>query len=260
MRRRFSARRPRKLCAASLVLRGSWPIADPTVFFACCAAGVVYGFVLDVVFQSGSVGILPERAVFESHWTYPVMSRRMSNVPKFAATMASLLLIASAIGVNIARYPIVWQMVGRLDDPQQAVVSSQPATQTVAPTTPPAPAEAIAMPTPSPTPEKSAQTVGFTQTVATTPVPSLPVKPTEPAAPAGLNSDVGTNNGEPTGHIVGVRPMTPVVPADTASMSTASDTGVRRLPPADQVTATATDLMSSADDDAPASYPSTVTP
>ncbi len=47
-------------------------------------------------------------------------------MPKFAATLASLLLIASSIGVNIARYP----QVGRTVDPPQpsdATQSTNPA-------------------------------------------------------------------------------------------------------------------------------------
>ena len=83
-------------------------------------------------------------------------------MPRFAATIMGLVLVAFSIGFNTVRYPVVWEMV----NPARASESAQPATVTqpvepesLAPT-PPAPASPPSEPAKpievTPTPEVKA--------------------------------------------------------------------------------------------------------
>jgi hypothetical protein len=164
-------------------------------------------------------------------------------VPKLAATLASLLLIASSIGVNIARYP----QVGRLADPGTAAAaepenSPPPAIGRPASQTPPAGAESgtrVAEEWP-PRPADHLPPAGFPTIQTAQPAP--PVQP-EVAVP-----------------IVDVRPMVPVanLAADRGNFATGANDFLR-LPPVEFNGAAMRDLGSAQTLDASA-YPSTSTP
>jgi hypothetical protein len=164
-------------------------------------------------------------------------------VPRIAATAGSLLLIVCSIGVNIARYPVVWRIadtarqVAQPDEtppsalpaassppshaqPEKAMAPS-PATNTeiAATTTQPAPAE---KPASGPRQGKKGKG-GAGKQAENRKLPSgKSAEPTETAKMA------ETDRAEPVGHIVAVRPL-----ASAGSFSAAEDL-VRRLPPVDR--------------------------
>lgn len=156
---------------------------------------------------------------------------RVENVPRIAATLASLLLIVSSIGVNIARYPIVSQMVGGLDHPSSPVAKAdspgevapapqQPAKKAITAAKPAVPAEhrrSKKMPQASVSPTAKAPIAAATV---------VDVSPAAAATPA------------PMGRILDVGPLVPVVqagqPAEPARIAQVDDE-VRRLPAVDPV-------------------------
>jgi len=174
-------------------------------------------------------------------------------MPKFAATLASLLLIASSIGVNIARYP----QVGRPVDTRQRTDSAEsadsaPAAQQLSRVETSNPASLSASETEI-QPAKSPQSA----VVAPTEIArveehgdSRPATSTPPSLPA------------PPLPILDVRPMVPVTnlraTADAADSPTGYDE-VRRLPPVERGIPAVADLQT-AGTDAAAAYPATSTP
>jgi hypothetical protein len=167
-------------------------------------------------------------------------------VPRIAATLGSLLLIACSIGVNAVRYPAVSQMVGAAYDaggndatptPGPAVVTAVTAAKPVADT--PLPLKVRELPPPSMT--------GETAAVAD-PTEAGPVQ--KPLV-------------EPVGHIREVRPLPTASdppPLDSASSSNPSaddaQTELRRLPPVESDRG-ATASMISPPPSVVRSYPST---
>ena len=138
-------------------------------------------------------------------------------MPKLAATLASLLLIASSIGVNIARYP----QVGRAIDPSQAAAaeaaSAAPAAQSSSGETASAdalPAKADGRTAEAPRPVDAARELVQTQR-ATEKSPAPPPLPASTDVP-----------------IIDVRPMLPAAsePPGEDHSATATDE-LRRLPP-----------------------------
>jgi hypothetical protein len=167
------------------------------------------------------------------------------NVPKVAATLASLLLIASSIGVNIARYP----QVGRMIDPGQAE-AAEPASPAVAASPVP--------PVETPHAELS---------------PAKPATGTPPQIPQEATSGVNPSPGRKTTEvkpstapaqvqvaipIVDVRPMVPVASLQSGD-AISNRNEVRRLPLVDNIGFASADaegnLASSAN-----TYPTTSTP
>ncbi len=166
-------------------------------------------------------------------------------MPKLAATLASILLIASSIGVNIARYP----QVGRTIDPARAGAAET--------------ASALQAADETPRVEKAAAEL-------------LPAK-LEAAATAARDTRQGTANGELAADrmvavaprpvqqqssgdiaIVDVRPMVSVQEAQSAnSESPASQHRVERLPNIDSGEQLSSDSGSINEE---LSYPATNTP
>jgi len=161
-------------------------------------------------------------------------------VPKLAATLASLLMIASSIGVNIARYPRVGHsidpQVGRTNDHGQADVAPAEPAQAANP-------EPITLPPP---PVETAQAVP-------------PTKANESAS----NGEAKQQSGMVTPvtvPIIDVRPMAPAANSQTDSgNSPAADDQVQRLPPVETNGFTMQDAEPASPNDS-ASYPTTATP
>jgi hypothetical protein len=173
-------------------------------------------------------------------------------VPKLAANLASLLLIASSIGVNMARYPQIGQAVDKgqpadgahavdtARSPEPSIViqgeseNALAATATVADATTPRQAKAV---------------TAVDKPQDESPSDSLPVVNPLPAQPA------------PEATILEVRPLVPVpglrtAPA-TADVSNLRDE-VRRLPPVDSEVPGVE--VSSPDNPVKSLYPGTSTP
>ncbi len=166
-------------------------------------------------------------------------------MPKLAATLASLLLIASSIGVNIARYP----EVGRLADPR-TVAAAEPANWPQA-TSQPAPAETANADHQPPRTESAAQVAEQSPLAQQQPPGTFPTIHTErPVLLA--QPDVAVP-------IVDVRPMVPVTNLTANERPAPTANGVRRLPPVYSAEATAVEFGSTRGIDASA-YPATSTP
>ena len=246
-----------------------------------------------------------------TRWELAPRNGRMDDVPRIAATLASLLLIVGSIGVNIARYPVVWQTVNGLDGTgpaadlgsapasvehppaPPAAAASQPAVaaKPAPPAPPPAPpkkdakpappasppAAAKPIPPPKPAPPAIAKAVPPAATVVPEKKPEVasssasPAKPppattapaqgdspkSSPAAVAKPSND--SDRSEPIGHILGVRPLVPVV---FSGASAPSEGEVRRLPPVDHVAAppSAGSSLAASPDNLSTSYPTTGVP
>jgi hypothetical protein len=139
-------------------------------------------------------------------------------VPKLAATLASLLLIASSIGVNIARYP----QVGRMIDPGQAEVAESASTVVETSSVPaaeaahvgPAPARPGTNSPPQVSQDMGTSTSAPSERKIAEPTSSTPLPQAEVAIP-----------------IVDVRPMVPVAGLQAGGDDIPSRNAIRRLPP-----------------------------
>ena len=131
-------------------------------------------------------------------------------MPRTAATILGLTLVAFSIGFNTVRYPVVWEMV----NPARASELAQPAatsqTQESDSLTPPStPAKPIEVqPTPDPAPKTTADSAA-------------------PAEGKPSGSDSAFADGETRTRLVPVTPLNLVGARADASASE----GVRRLPP-----------------------------
>lgn len=161
-------------------------------------------------------------------------------MPKLAATLASLILIASSIGVNIARYP----NVGRTAEPGSA--------SAVEPATSPAPASgcpasespATSQTQPVDTPDRDMPAAKADAAPATE-TPSPPAQEPQqgeqsPLVQAGRPAaDVQADTVVP---ITDVRPMAPVGNLTGSSGDLPRAGEIRRLPPVDFAASTVTDF------------------
>ncbi len=173
----------------------------------------------------------------------PLLPREVRIVPKFAATLASLLLIASSIGVNIARYP----EVGR---------SVEPAVQTGAAettnSTPPAQQSDLGE-------RANPDSLPRREITALAPTENRPI-----GGALDSKAAAGTPRPQlgPAVAILDVQPRVPVAGLPTAgggAIPPSGDGEVRRLPPIEPSTSTAGDLQD-AWIDAAEPYPATATP
>jgi hypothetical protein len=173
-------------------------------------------------------------------------------VPKFAATLTSLLLIASSIGVNIARYPQVGQPVEAVERTGAAeTANSAPAEQQ------PGLVE-TANPHCLPPREIAVDPAGSPQAAAVAAGPT----PVEGNLDLRRAAGIVGPQADRTVAILDVRPMVPV-----ASLPTAGGVGeppagyheVQRLPPVEPSAPTVADLQA-AGPDAVGPYPATSTP
>jgi len=174
-------------------------------------------------------------------------------MPRFAATLASLLLIASSIGINIARYPQVGRTIDaglRFDMAQaeNSALNAQPSSRLETAN----PDSQLASKTDS-QPEKSPQ-------IATT-APTELVRDKElgePKPPA----VTGHSQPEPLLPILNVRPMVPAATLQETGAAANPPLGsdeVRRLPPVDPGLPAVADLQATASDEG-VQYPASSTP
>ncbi len=175
-------------------------------------------------------------------------------MPKVAATLASLLLIASSIGVNIARYP----QVGRSVDAGQRPDAIEPANS--APAQQQANVVEPATPNPLPTSKAEIEPAKPRQAAAVPVAENLQAEESNTSQPIADTAQLKSTGLVP---ILGVRPMAPIVgtqPAvDSLGMPVDID-AVRRLPPVDPSVPTAADYQPGEMDKAATAYPATSTP
>jgi hypothetical protein len=152
-------------------------------------------------------------------------------MPRTAATMFGLVLVAVSIGYNTMRWPIVWQMVGPAEErapPHES--ASPPAAPPEQPARPLPDRPATAEPPASPTPPIPAKPVPDLQRAAgSAPTPIHAEPPVEAAAPA-------ADENPPPAAIREEKPLVPVPRVRTVAGSAAEagiDDTVRRLPPLD---------------------------
>ena len=177
----------------------------------------------------------------------------MQIVPKFAATLASLLLIASSIGVNIARYP----QVGRTIDAGQRTDAAETANSA------PAAQQSDLMETPNsdslPSRDAAIEPARLSQVSAVAPPENARVeKPFDPKPVAGATR----TQPPPALPILDVRPLVPVASLPTAAGAAGPPAGydeVRRLPPVEPGTGAVAEHQAAGSDEA-RSYTATSTP
>jgi hypothetical protein len=133
-------------------------------------------------------------------------------MPRSAATMLGLMLVAISIGFNTVRYPVVWEMVGpvRASESVQSAVAS-PSEKPDSPPQPSQPADPIEG---KPTPEVADKVVAGD---------SLSVE----GSPASGDRAVASE-AEARKPLV---PVTPVISANALGFGAAGGAGIRRLPP-----------------------------
>ncbi len=172
-------------------------------------------------------------------------------MPKLASTLASLLLIASSIGVNAVRYP----QVGRAIEPHTATAAesanSPPAASGQLASQNP-PVDTSEAGTPAPTP----QTIRMDAEQLPPTAPEFQQSPVFAAAPA----ERAPPPANVTVPIVDVRPMVPVADLTANNGGSAMTVGaVSRLPPVEISGMAASDTDSARPSFASA-YPTTATP
>ncbi len=170
-----------------------------------------------------------------------LLTPEVQIVPKLAATLASLLLIASSIGVNIARYP----QVGR-------IIDAGPPTATAA----------IANSEPARSPQIAVITPAENARVGGPFDPTPAAGPAEAAGAAPSTLGPGRESRTETAvTILDVRPMVPVAGVQSAGASdpTAGPDEVRRLPPVEPSVPAVDDLQAAGPDET-GQYPATATP
>jgi hypothetical protein len=197
-------------------------------YFACLSPRMVYGFLATRNSLPSTVEVL--------------------IVPKLAATLASLLLIASSIGVNIARYPQVGMAVDSGAAVQSAeVLNSASAAQQSSPAESSGPASSKPDAVGKDQAESPKPCAGAAEEI-------LHKEPrTEPTASATAPSD-------PAISIVNLRPMVPVSSSRAgAADPPAIEDEVRRLPPV-ELSASSIASQAASDPGEGARYPATSTP
>ena len=175
-------------------------------------------------------------------------------MPKVAATLASLLLIASSIGVNIARYPQVGRTVDAGQRPDAVeTANSAPAQQQANVVEP-------ASPNPQLTSKAEIEPAQPAQAAAVAVAENLRAEESNTSQPIADSAQLKSAGLVP---ILGVRPMAPIVgtqPAlDSPGMPEDVD-AVRRLPPIDPNVPTAADYQAVETEKATTAYPATSTP
>jgi len=173
----------------------------------------------------------------------------MGSLPRFAALLASLLLIAASIGINIARYPVVWDMVGGLEASAAGTgpQTPEPAGATSGRQCPPDGGQAQSAPPTLPEERAAPRPNPLREAVAVEQSTTVP------------------DSSSPPGDFTGLRPLVPVIlsgleqgPRDPRSAPSSSDGGIRRLPPLDRVAPRPPTAIPAPDDwRLPPSYPST---
>jgi hypothetical protein len=181
-------------------------------------------------------------------------------VPRFAALLASLLLIAGSIGINIARYPVVWEMVGGLEASNVGTDHQGPESAVrAAPQSPEPPA--VTAHRQGPADGCQAQS-----DLRASPGESASPPPKVLREPPAVEKPVAVpDSSPPAPDLAGLRPLVPVIlsgleqgPPDPRGAPSAADGQVRRLPPLDRVSPRPlAAIRAPGDRSVPLSYPST---
>lgn len=162
-------------------------------------------------------------------------------MPRFAATMMGLVLVAFSIGFNTVRYPVVWEMV----DPARASERAEPAavTQPAEPESP-APTPPVSA-SPPPEPAKPIEVAPTPEVKAASEVAVQPAEGVDKAvsekgqATEGVASDGdGAAKSEEAveAELAARKPLVPVTVMDTPTASgdkAVGGAGISRLPPVD---------------------------
>ena len=173
---------------------------------------------------------------------------------KLAATLASLLLIASSIGVNIARYP----QVGRALDTGQRTAEAENANP--APAAQPSGLVGTANPDALPARETRNEPAKLPQVTATAPVETAHAQ--ERIDPKPADDDTARSQPQPAVPILNARPLVPIAGLQAAAGATDLSAGsdqVQRLPPVEASVSAISELETAGPDEAQ-SYTSTSTP
>jgi hypothetical protein len=175
---------------------------------------------------------------------------KLQIMPKFAATLASLLLIASSIGVNIARYPQVGRIVdaGQPTEVVDTARSTPPAQQSSCVET--------ANVDPSPTRKSEIEPAKPPQAAAV--APAEPPRPSDPVDAKPV-APTPTPQPQPAATILDVRPMVPVASLQAATDPPTGNDEVRRLPPLEPAGSAIAELRAGQPDETE-SYTTTSTP
>jgi hypothetical protein len=156
-------------------------------------------------------------------------------MPRFAATILGLVLVAFSIGFNTVRYPVVWEMV----NPARANETVQPATVTQ-----PAEPESLAPapPVPASPPPEPAKPIEVTPTPEVKAAPEVTDKTVDGNTQVG---EGGTSDGDAAAkseeaveaELAARKPLVPVTVVSTPSVpgdEAGGGAGISRLPPVDQ--------------------------
>ena len=177
---------------------------------------------------------------------------KVQIVPKFAAILASLLLIASSIGVNIERYP----QVGRTIDAGQRTDAAEPVNSP--PAAPQSGRVETANPDALPAREAEIEPAKPSQVATVPPAENARV---EEASNPKQTAATAHSQPEPAATILDVRPMVPATDLPTAAGADrpAGADEVRRLPPLEPGTSAIAEPQAAASG-AAVQYPATSTP
>lgn len=168
-------------------------------------------------------------------------------MPRSAAAILGLMLVALSIGFNTMRYPVVWEMVG----PARASKSAQPAAalQSEKPDGP-APQERVRTPShPSNSGKAKLERKAGEKAATDKPHPTKPIQVKPAAESAGKmvagnakSAEVGSTNSAAVARaaegMADGRPLVPVAVVsarNTPGGEAANGAAVRRLPPVEQV-------------------------
>jgi hypothetical protein len=155
-------------------------------------------------------------------------------MPRFAATILGLVLVAFSIGFNTLRYPVVWEMV----NPARASESAQPATVTQ-PEKPESPAPTP--PAPASPPSEPAKPIEVTPMPEVKAVPEVTEKIVDGNAQLG---EGGTSDGDAAkseeaaeAELAARKPLVPVTAVSAPHVpgnEAVGGAGISRLPPVDR--------------------------
>ena len=132
-------------------------------------------------------------------------------MPRPAAIIMGLVLVASSIGFNMVRYPMVWEMVG----PVQASESAQPAAVQE---------------------QEQHENQPSAEPFKPSPLPARPIEPIEVKPTPEVGDQVIADDGISLTDLEPRKPLVPVMPIGLSSMGGSAamgGEGIRRLPPVD---------------------------
>ena len=155
-------------------------------------------------------------------------------MPKSAATIFGLVLVAVSIGFNIWRYPIVWRMTTSTASPATKTAATPPATPRPAPAAVEPARSSVAtsavqpIELPPPKPESATPPLTLARSETPTPIPSVAKSPTADAMATAEQRPPAPDNLE--------KPLVPIPRITTTARPVGSPEAAKdvlRLPPVD---------------------------